>query len=122
MKKILIALTTCCMLMFCVISVSANETRSVIDYNTTTTKQNFTGSLGYANFTSIMRYNNNTGESALTSHYSTGYPKSGYNYSTNNSGAGAVTYKGGNIYVTWNWTLRDTRGNTVDSGKEVHMH
>lgn len=122
MKKILVTLTTCCVVLLGIVSVSASEPRAAIDYNTTTTKQNFTGSLGYANFTSIMRYNNNTGESSLTSHYSKGYPKSGYSFSTNNSGAGAVTYQGGNVIITWNWTLKDSKNNTVDSGKEVHKH
>ena len=122
MKKIVSILGVISILSLTLLNVGAIETRAGIEYNTTTTKATFTGSLGYANFYSIMRYNNNTGEVALTDHYSKGYPKSTYKFSTNNNGAGEVTNKNGQIIVTWKRNLRDSKSNLVDSGTEQHKH
>lgn len=49
-----------------------------------------------------------------------GYPKySGYKFTSNKA---KVSYSGGKIIVKWQWSLRDSKGNLVDSGTEIHTH
>lgn len=124
MKKIFAILGICSMAICGIVKVNAYsiEPYSTIDYTTTDTKQYFTGNLGYATFTSVMKYNNKTSECSIADRYSKGFPKSGYTYSVTNGSAGSVTYSGGKIIITWKWTLKDTRKNLVDSGTEKHIH
>ncbi len=123
MKKIITIFSLLCVFSLCLFNnkpVNAVEPRAGIEYNTTTTKKYFHSSLGYATFTSVMQYNNNTSTSTLYSTSYKGYPKySGYKFTSNKA---KVSYSGGKIIVKWQWSLRDSKGNLVDSGTETHTH
>lgn len=77
--------------------------------------------LGVYNFLTIgIEYNNNTSTSTLYSTSYKGYPKySEYKFTSNKA---KVSYSGGKIIVKWQWSLRDSKGNLVDSGTETHTH
>lgn len=71
--------------------------------------------LGFYNLLTIgIEYNNNTSTSTL---YSTSYK--GYKFTSNKA---KVSYSGGKIIVKWQWSLRDSKENLVDSGTETHTH
>lgn len=118
-KRALLSLSIVCISLCCLTAVGAIEPRALIEYNTMESTAKFTGSLGYADFTSTCKYNTSTKAKSISSKKTTGHPKSGYTY---NGGSGVVTTSGSTLKVIWSWQLKDSNNNVVDSGTETHNH